>query len=205
MLNHMAKNNSSQSQNTKKYANKPRDEIRRKEYAVTDSAWIRALLTRGAFGTLGTAHNSQPFITPILYLFVEEEHAIYYHGARVGRMRANVELNANVCFNVCEIGRILPAKNADDFNVEYYSVTVFGKAHVVKDEDEVVGILEGLLDKYAPHLKPGENYEHIKSEEINRTSVYKIDIKDWTGKQQKEDDDYPGAFYYEHMPVITKD
>jgi nitroimidazol reductase NimA-like FMN-containing flavoprotein (pyridoxamine 5'-phosphate oxidase superfamily) len=201
----MAKNNLSQSQNTKKYANKPRDEIRRKEYAVTDIAWIRALLTRGAFGSLGTAHNSQPFITPILYLYVEEEHAIYYHGARVGRMRANAELNPNVCFNVCEIGRILPAKNADDFNVEYNSVTVFGKAHLVKDGGEVVRILERLLDKYAPHLKPGEDYEHIKPEEINRTSVHKIDIEDWTGKQQKEDDDNPGAFYYEHLPVISRD
>ena len=64
----MTKNQTDFSKNVMKHANKPRNEIRQKEYAVVDEAWIKALLTRGAFGTLATVHEKQPFLTPILFL-----------------------------------------------------------------------------------------------------------------------------------------
>jgi hypothetical protein len=191
--------------NTIKYANKPRNEVRRPEYAIEDEGWIKDLLRRGAFGTLGTSHQNQPFLTPLLFLYIEEDQAIYFHTAQVGRTRANIDLNPKVCFNVSEFGRLLPHQDAVDFNVEYNSVTLFGAASVIEDEVEATRLLQKLLDKYAPHLKPGEDYNPIQPDEVRRTAVYKIQIEDWSGKQQREADDYPGAFSYSHPPVIDND
>jgi nitroimidazol reductase NimA-like FMN-containing flavoprotein (pyridoxamine 5'-phosphate oxidase superfamily) len=198
----MSKNHTKKDNNVIKYANKPRHEVRQAEYAITDEGWIKALLHRGAFGTLGTSHNNQPFLTPILFIYVEEDHAIYFHGAQVGRTRANIDLHPTVCFNVSEIGRILPADLAVEFNIEYNSASVFGQAEVIEDKEIAARVLQFIMDKYAPHLKPGKDYTPSRPEDLKRTSVYKIKIEDWSAKQQKGDEDQSGAFYYEHMPII---
>jgi nitroimidazol reductase NimA-like FMN-containing flavoprotein (pyridoxamine 5'-phosphate oxidase superfamily) len=190
------------SRNTIKHANKPRHEIRRREYAVTDETWIKSLLARSVYGTLATAHESQPFLTPILFHFAEEERAIYFHGARVGRLRANFEVNPDVCFNVTEVGRILPHGKAVNFNIEYNSVTVFGRVEKVDDKKEVERVLQCIMDKYAPHLKPDVDYIPAQPEDIDRTLVAKITIEDWTGKQQKDDGESINPYYYDPMPVI---
>ncbi|MEK6222939.1 MAG: pyridoxamine 5'-phosphate oxidase family protein, partial [Chloroflexota bacterium] len=168
------------SDNIKKYSEKPRSEIRRPEYAIDDQGWIKDLLNRGAFGTLGTVNEQQPFLTPVLFLYIEEEAAIYFHTAQVGRTRSNSELAPAAAFNISEFGRMLPHKDAVDFNVEYNSVTVFGTIQMIEDKDEKDRILQFLLDKYAPHLTAGVDYNHIQPEETNRTAVYQLSIEDWS-------------------------
>jgi nitroimidazol reductase NimA-like FMN-containing flavoprotein (pyridoxamine 5'-phosphate oxidase superfamily) len=77
-------------------------------------------------------------------------------------------------------------------------VVVFGKAVIVTDEEARRG-LQMLLDKYFPHLKPGKDYQAIASEEIAITSVYRLEIERWTGKQDLALADYPGAFNYTQL------
>jgi hypothetical protein len=55
-----------------------------------------------------------------------------------------------------------------------------------------------LLDKYAPHLRPGRDYRPITDDELARTSVYQIDIDLWSGKRETAPEDYPGAFTYQN-------
>jgi nitroimidazol reductase NimA-like FMN-containing flavoprotein (pyridoxamine 5'-phosphate oxidase superfamily) len=193
--------NAELSKNVRKYLNKPRAEVRRKEDAVNDEAWLKALLTRGAFGTLGTSYMDQPFITPVLFVYIAEEHKLYIHGAQVGRMRANLEANPNVVFNVSEFGQILPAEKAVSFNVEYRSVTVFGTASVVPDPQKAEAVLQSIMDKYAPHLKPGQDYIPTQPEDLKRTAVFQVDIEEWSGKQQLKDD-YLDAYDYPYPPLI---
>lgn len=160
------------------------------------------MLTRSLYGMLATTHEDQPFLTPILFLYIEEEHAIYFHGAQVGRLRANFEINPNVCFNVTEVGRILPYEKAVNFNIEYNSVTVFGQAQPVDDKKEAERVLQQIMDKYAPHLKPEADYIPAQPEDIARTLVGKITIEEWTGKRQSDDGESVNPYYYETLPVI---
>ena len=187
----------------KKHLEKPRAEVRRTQDAVTDEAWLKALLKRGAFGMLGTSYQDQPFITPLLFVYIEEEHSLYFHGAQVGRMCANIEANPRVVFNVSEFGQILPADKAVNFNVEYRSVTVFGRASVVSDPHKAEAVLQILMDKYAPQLKPGEDYLPTQPEDLKRTAVFQIDIEEWSGKQQTPEN-YSGAYDYPYPPLIPK-
>jgi nitroimidazol reductase NimA-like FMN-containing flavoprotein (pyridoxamine 5'-phosphate oxidase superfamily) len=177
-----------------KYAAMKRSQVRQKDYEITDEKWIRGVLTQGAYGVLATSHEGQPFATPVNYLYVEEANALYFHGARVGRTRANMALNPRVCFNVSEMGRLTPAEKSSDFGVEYKSVTVFGNAELVEDEKETIAGLLGLMAKYFPEHVPGKDYPMPLPEEIKRTAVYKIKIEEWSAKELAEDEDYPGAF-----------
>ncbi len=174
----------------------PFAEVRRRDRAVTDEGWIRALLRRAPFGTLATVRDGQPFVNMNIFVYDETAHAIYLHTARAGRTRANVEMNECVCFSVSEMGRLLPAPTALHFSVEYAGVVVFGRARVVEDEAEAERALQQLLDKYAPHLRPGRDYRPIQPEELAVTSVYRIDIDQWSGKQKVAPADHPGAYLY---------
>jgi nitroimidazol reductase NimA-like FMN-containing flavoprotein (pyridoxamine 5'-phosphate oxidase superfamily) len=179
---------------------RPLNEIRRRDRAQ-NGEWIRAFLHSGAWGTLATVSEGQPFINTNLYVYDEGAHAVYLHGAPVGRTHSNVEQGGPVCFNVSEMGRILPNEIALEFSLEYAGVTVFGRAVVVDDDAEKARALQMLLDKYAPHLKPDRDYRPANPEELDRTAVFRIDIEGWSGKANVKRADFPGAFWYdEHRP-----
>jgi nitroimidazol reductase NimA-like FMN-containing flavoprotein (pyridoxamine 5'-phosphate oxidase superfamily) len=162
-----------------------------------DDAWIKTYLQRVPFGMLATEYEGQPFIKPTLFVYGEAEHAIYIHGALVGRMRTNLELNPRVTFCIAEMGRLLPADTAMEVGVEYASVVVFGKAELLTDADQARHGLQLLLDRYFPHLKPGIDYREILPQELDITSVYRIKIESWSGKEDKAREDFPGAFNYQ--------
>lgn len=186
---------------SKDYAALNPTEVRRADRAIEDTEWTRAFLKRAGYGALATVHNGQPFINTNLFVFDEERHAIYLHTARVGRTRANVDADDRVCFSVSEMGRLLPAEEALEFSVEYAGVTIFGRIQIV-DGDEARHGLQLLLDKYAPHLRPGIHYRPTTDDELARTAVYRIDIESWSAKRKQVEEDFPGAFRY---PYVTSD
>jgi nitroimidazol reductase NimA-like FMN-containing flavoprotein (pyridoxamine 5'-phosphate oxidase superfamily) len=177
--------------------------VRRRDRAVTDDDWIRDTLRGAPHGVLATVADGQPFVNMNLFYYDEAAHAIYTHTARTGRTRTNVEGDERVCIAVSSMGRLLPAPVALDFSVEYAGVVVFGRAAVVTDEGEARHGLQGLLDKYFPHLRPGRDYRPITSEELARTTVYRVRIEQWSGKRKEVAADFPGAFRYGAATVAT--
>lgn len=181
----------------KRHAEKDLTQVRLKEDEVVEDAWIEMILQRGTHAVLGTIYEGQPFVTPILYYFAKDKKAIYFHGAKAGRLRANLHFNPKVSLNVNEFGEIFSHAEAAEFNVEYNSVTAFGSGYLVEDETEKHTILQALLDKYAPHMQPEKDYQPIQDEELIKTQVYRIDITAWSGKRQAYDPEYySGAFPY---------
>ncbi len=182
----------------KDYSSLPVNEVRRADRAVTDEAWIVALLRRAATGSLATVSDEQPFINTNLFVYDVDAHVIFMHTARIGRTQANVAASEKVCFSVSEMGRLLPADEALEFSVEYAGVVVFGHAAIVEGAEAERG-LQLLLDKYFPHLQPGRDYRPIAPEELKRTSVYRIEINSWSGKK-KAVGEFPGSFLYGEQP-----
>ena len=175
----------------------PFAQVKRKDRAVEDEAWIRAMLHRAAIGILGTANDGQPYITSRHFVFDEATHTIYLHAAPTGRTRTDVEANPTVCFSVSEMGRQLPAPTAFGMGSEFASVVVFGRASIVTDEAEAAHALQLLLEKYFAHLEYGKDYRAIQPGEAARTAVYRIEIKQWSGKRKQVAEDYPGALWYD--------
>lgn len=175
-------------------------EVRRRDRAVDDDAWIATLLQRAPMGCLATLHDGQPFINMNLFVFDERARVIYMHTAGAGRTRANAEREERVCFSVSEMGRLLPAESAFNMSVEYAGVVVFGRASIVRDGAEQERALQMLVDRYFPHLRPGDDYRPISAEDRARTSVYRIEIDDWSGKRREAEPDFPGAFRWPGQP-----
>ena len=173
---------------------KSKSEVRRRDRAKDDE-WTRAFIGQARAGVLATVRGEQPFINTNLFVYDPGSHAIYMHTARLGLTRQNLAEPAPVCFSAFEMGRLLPADEALEFSTEFAGVTVFGEGRVVEDEAEAKAALQMLLDKYAPHLRPDRDYRAITPEELKRTSVFRIDIEEWSGKLKIVEDDFPGAFY----------
>jgi len=180
----------------KDYTTLPYTQIRRSDRAVEDDQWIKDFLHQAPMGVLATANQGQPFINTNLFVYNESEHVIYIHTARVGRTPGNIGKHTPICFTISSMGRLLPAKEALEFSLEYASVMVFGQAILVDDPAEAKPALQLLLDKYFPHLKPNQDYREIIPEELRRTAVYRVTIEQWSGKKKAVEPDFPGAFFY---------
>jgi uncharacterized protein len=176
----------------------PIHQVRRPDRAITDDDWIKGYLRIAPFGFLATLNDGQPFLNSNLFVYDEDRSRIYMHTARAGRTRTNVEEGGRICFSVAEMGRLLPAEEALEFSVEYCGVTVFGVAFMVESAAEKEVALQMLLDKYFPHLRPGGDYQPITTDELSRTSVYRIEIESWSAKRKVVEDDFPGSFLYPH-------
>jgi nitroimidazol reductase NimA-like FMN-containing flavoprotein (pyridoxamine 5'-phosphate oxidase superfamily) len=172
--------------------------VRREGKAVEDPAWIREMLHKGAFGVLATSQAGQPYAKPILFVYDEEQEAVYLHGAHQGRTREALQANPQVCFCVSEMGRLLPANTAMEFGVEYSSVIIFGQVSSIDSNEEAGRALQMLLDKYFPHLHPGDDYRAITPEELRQTAVTRLEIESWSGKRAQAPAGFPGAFFYPH-------
>jgi nitroimidazol reductase NimA-like FMN-containing flavoprotein (pyridoxamine 5'-phosphate oxidase superfamily) len=176
---------------------RPINEVRRRDRAVTDEGWIKAFLHSGAWGALATVAEGQPFIHTRLYAYDEGAQAIYMHAALQGRTRSNLERDARVCFSVSEMGRLLPNEIAAEYSLEYAGVTAFGRGVVVEDDEEKAHGLQLLMDKYAPQMEPQRDYRPANQEELDRTSVFRIEIESWSAKKNEKEADFPGAFWYD--------
>ena len=171
--------------------------VLRKDRAVEDEAWIRAMLQAAATGVLASAQQDQPYLTTNLFVFDPSQNVIYLHSGRKGRTFQAVQANPQVCFSVSQMGRLLPGESAASMSVEYASVVVFGRASILGDPAEAARALQMLVDKYFSHLQPGRDYRTPSPEELDTVAVYRIDIQQWSGKRKQVAPDFPGAFEYQ--------
>ncbi len=181
--------------NAEIYADPQINRVRRADREVTDEAWIKDLLRRGAFGVLATTAGEQPFLNAHNYVYDEAQNCIYFHRSPVGRTSANLERNPRVCYQVAEMGRMYAGKRASDFGVEYRSVIIFGTARRV-DAQEADHALRLFMGKYAPHLEYGVDYEGFDLPQLEDVAVYRVDIESWSGKKRELAQDHPGAYEY---------
>jgi nitroimidazol reductase NimA-like FMN-containing flavoprotein (pyridoxamine 5'-phosphate oxidase superfamily) len=171
-------------------------DMRRRDRAVTDDAWIREFLRSAPDGVMATALDGQPFTHINTFVYDAATHAIYLHTAGTGRLRTNIEANAKVSFCASRMGRLLPADTAREMSVEYDSVIAFGRASIVTDMALARAKMQMLLDKYFGHLQPGRDYRPVTDAEIKEITVVCIDIDAWSAKRLAAEPDFPGAFHF---------
>ena len=152
-----------------------------------DEEWIRAFLREARVGHIASARDNQPFLNPSIFWFDEENHQIVFHSNLAGRIRSNIEANPKVCFEASELGKMLPSNVALEFSLQFRSVIVFGTARLINDPEEARRGLYGLIKKYFPAMTAGKDFREITDKEWARTSVYAIQIEEWSGKENWKD------------------
>jgi len=159
----------------------PINRVRRRERAVEDDDWIRAFLQGARYGVVATECEGQPFTNPVVFVYDQATHAVYFHTGRAGRIFANISQNPRVCFNASKMGAVIPSPTAAGCDVEYESVVVFGKAEVLAEEAEATYGLRLLLEKYTPDRRYGVDYQPITPEGFARVAVYRVRVEAWSG------------------------
>ena len=152
-----------------------------------DDAWIRTFLRDAKVGHIASTRDGQPFINPTTFWFDEENHQLVFHSNITGRIRSNIENNPRVCFEATELGKMLPANVALEFSLQFRSVIVFGNARLITAPDEARRVLYGLIHKYFPTMTAGKEFREITDKELKRTSIYAIQIEEWSGKENWKD------------------
>ena len=156
--------------------------------------WIDRFLRRAAFGHLAVSCDGKPLLHSNLFWY--DGTAVFFHTARVGKLRAVLDAEpVAACFSVAEHGRLLPAGTPLDFSTEYASVVLYGTVEVLCDAASKRRALDGLMAKYAPHLTPGVDYAPMPDADIAQTSVYRLAIEERVGKHNVKPDDYPAYPY----------
>jgi len=172
------------------------DSIRYQGKAVSDDEEIAAFLDDRRSGVLGLVDDGEPHLVTQLFVYDDEQGAIFVHGARDGRAHGIVAdgEDAPACFTTSEMGRFIPADEPVNFTVEYTSVVAYGTVGLIEDSAAKRAVLERFMAKFAPHLTPGEDYEEMTEASIDRTAVYRLDVAEWSGKRGEKAPEYPGAY-----------
>jgi uncharacterized protein len=169
------------------YSNQTPTAFQRLPEYKRDDEWIRAFLHKARVAHIATARDGRPFVTPSTFWFDEENRQIIFHSNIAGRIRSNIENNSKVCLETSELGNLLPSNVALEFSLQYRSVVVFGTARLVSDPQESRKLLYGLIKKYFPLMTSGAEFREITDKELRATSVYAIQIEEWSGKENWKD------------------
>lgn len=168
------------------YTNQPPTAFQRRPHLTRDDAWIRSFLQDAKVGHIATSVEGQPFVTPSIFWYDEENHQVVFHSNIAGRIRSNIETNPKVSLEASELGKMLPSNVALEFSLQFRSVMVFGTARIVTDPVEARRLLYGLIGKYFPQMTAGKEYREITDKELRATSIYAIQIEAWSGKENWE-------------------
>ena len=177
----------------------PRDvseSIRYHGKAIDDPTWIPDFLATQETGVLGLVDDDTPHLVTQLFVYDPEERSIFLHGAQGGRAHDLVAKGdqPRAAFTTSEKGRYIPADEPVNFTVEYSSVVAYGSIGFRTGREEKRDVLEQFMEKFAPQLTAGEDYEPITEESIDRTAVYRLDVESWSGKTGWKDADHPAAY-----------
>jgi len=178
------------------YENQSPTAFQRRPHLTRDDEWIRAFIKEAKVGHVATSVDGQPFLTPTIFWYDEENHQVIFHSNLAGRIRSNIETNPKVSMEASELGRLLPSNVALEFSLQFRSVVIFGTARIINDPIEARRMLYGLFGKYFPAMTAGREYREITEKELRATSIYAIKVEAWSGKENwderaEQSDEWP--------------
>ena len=155
-------------------------QVRRADRIMSDDL-VRETLARGYSGRLATiGADGFPYCTPLLYLWIGGEVFLHTTSAR-GHLRANVEHDPRVCFEVDEQEGVFDYGRFEcDSGLAYRSVCLFGRIRIVEEQAGKQQFCEALMMKYgkADTARPKGFFPRLDA-----ITVYAIAIERMTGKQ----------------------
>ena len=132
----------------------------------------------GRLATIGT--DGFPYCLPLLFVMMDGE--IFVHNSNAqGNLRANVENNSRVCFEVDQANEVYPYGRFEcDSALAYWSAIAFGNIRVVEVTDSKQRFCDALMEKYADKAWERPKGFYPRLAEI---CVYAIKIERLTGKE----------------------
>ncbi|HKG14735.1 MAG TPA: pyridoxamine 5'-phosphate oxidase family protein [Pyrinomonadaceae bacterium] len=136
------------------------------------------ILDEGFVCHVGFVSDGLPVVIPTAYGRVGDR--LYLHGARASRMLKTLGAGADVCVNVTLVDGLVLARSAFHHSINYRSVVVFGRAHVVESDAEKVSALLAFTE----HVVPGR-WDEVREptrQELDATLVLSLPLEEASAK-----------------------
>ena len=150
---------------------------RRPDRGRHDLATIEAILDEAIVGYVGWVADGQPYVTPTSVW--RQGDRVYWHGSAASRM-IRASDGQPVCVTVAHVDGLVMARSGTNHSVNYRSVMVFGRAHLVTDPAEAEAALEAMFE----HLYPGRwaTLRPMTAKELKATAVMWVGLDEASAK-----------------------
>ncbi len=183
-----------------------RTEVKRlAKRGVYDKAQIHAILDEGYLCHVGFVVDGQPYVIPTGY--ARSGDRIYIHGSAASRMLRTLDRGVDMCLTVTLVDGFVLARSAFHHSMNYRSVVVLGKAHLVTDPDEK----RNAMHLFTNHIVPGrwEEVRQPTEQELKATSVLalpldEVSAKVRTGPPIDDEEDYALPVWAGVVPLRTQ-
>jgi nitroimidazol reductase NimA-like FMN-containing flavoprotein (pyridoxamine 5'-phosphate oxidase superfamily) len=151
-----------------------RDDVRRKDRDVTDTASIEDIIRNSLVCRLGMSRNDQPYVVPLSFGYSDK--TLYFHSAGEGLKLDILQQNPTVCVEFDIDQKVVHGDKPCKWGMHYRSVIGFGQATIVSAPEEKQRALAAIMHQYS-----GSPYDFSQAE-IKSVTILKVDIRSMTGK-----------------------
>ena len=153
--------------------------IRKKKNEISIDA-AKELLRCSRRGVLAVnGDDGYPYAVPINYLYQEDENKIIFHGAKAGYKVDCLKACDKVCFTVYGNENT----KEESWAPFLQSVVVFGRCHLVENQEDKIELVKKFAMKYYPDEKMVEE-EVASSGKV--VQMFEIEIEHLSGKEVQE-------------------
>jgi len=169
---------------------------------VFDRETIYRILDKAFVCHVGFTVDEQPFVIPTAYARVGEQ--LVLHGSQASRMMRALAWGVDVCVTVTLVDGLVLARSAFHHSINYRSVVIFGKAQVVRDEDEKLAALRAFTEHIVPDrwqdVRPPTDKE-LKATTVLSLPLQEASAKVRTGNPIDDEEDYALDIWAGVIPV----
>jgi uncharacterized protein len=156
-----------------------------------DRPTIDAILDEALISHVGFVHDGRPAVIPTLHARLGNE--VLIHGSAASRMLRALASGIDLCLTTTLIDGLVLARSAFHHSVNYRSVVLYGKAHLVSVPDEKEQALEAFTERLVSGRWADVRWPTRK--ELKATTVLKLPIDEGsakvrTGPPIDDDEDY---------------
>jgi nitroimidazol reductase NimA-like FMN-containing flavoprotein (pyridoxamine 5'-phosphate oxidase superfamily) len=188
------------------YTPTSRTKVRRlSKRAVYDKARVHEILDEGFLCHVGFTQDDQAYVIPTLYARADE--VLYMHGSGASRMLKALAEGVDVCATVTLVDGYVLARSAFHHSINYRSVAILGRAHLVSDLEEKLQALRLITDHIVPH-----RWDEVRAPnelELRQTVVLALPLEEVSAKVRvgppaDDEEDYALPVWAGIVPIRTQ-
>ncbi len=143
-----------------------------------DRETIYRILDEAFVCHVGFTVDEQPFVIPTAYARTGDQ--LFIHGSQASRMMRALAWGGEVCVTVTLVDGLVLARSAFHHSINYRSVVIFGKAQVVRDENEKLAALRAFTEHIVPDRWP--DIRPPTENELKATTVLSLPLQEASAK-----------------------
>lgn len=154
--------------------------MRRKDRKVTELTEIESIIQKADVCRIALIDDNLPYIVTLNFGYKSGKNpALYFHCANEGRKIDIIEKNNTACFQMDVDHKLITAKKACGFTMNFKSVVGYGKIEKVTSKVEKIEGLNYIMKQYS-----GKDQFDYEDKMLDITTILKLEIDSVTGKQK---------------------